>query len=144
MFLRQTESSFASALVLFRKNQNFVHHAKIFVKQDMAVKHEGAGNRGIAEIKATLDAVVGMTWSLPEGNLIGVAQLRRDGLSIHFGKQEMDLVDVEIMGLEGVVFDDPVFDGADMSGDCGLLVGFENLLFLSVNRDVELDGTVGP
>src|SRR5271156_3068757 len=109
----------------------------------MTVKHEGTGNGRIAEIKAALDAVVGMTRTFPEGNLIGVAHLRRHRLSIHFEEQEMDLVDVEVMGLEGVVFDDPVFDRADMSGDCGLLVRFENLLFLSVNGDVELDGTVG-
>src|SRR5271155_1383674 len=55
----------------------------------------------------------------------------------------MDLVNVEVMGFEGPVFDDPVFDLTNVSGDGRLFVGFKNLLLLSVDRNVELYGAVG-
>src|SRR5580692_9500536 len=129
---------------LFGKNQNFVHHAEIFVQQNVTVKHEGTGNCGIAKIKTALDAVIGMPRPFPEGNLIGVTKVWRNGLSIHFEKHEMDLVNMKSMGLEGVVFYDPILDSAYMSSDGRLFVGFENLLLLSVDGDVELNGTVCP
>src|SRR5208337_5232180 len=56
----------------------------------------------------------------------------------------MDLVDMERMGFEGMVFDGPVFHGSHVSRDRRLLIGFENLLLLSVHRDVELNRSVGP
>ena len=46
---------------LLRLNQDFVHHAEILMEEDMAVKHESAGDGGVAEIHAHLDAVI---WAL--------------------------------------------------------------------------------
>lgn len=87
-----------------------MHHAHILMEQDMTVKHEGTRDRGITEIKTTLDAVVGMPRPFPEWDLIGVAKiLIFDRLSVHFQKHEMDLVYVEVVGLQRPVFDGPVF-----------------------------------
>jgi transposase len=122
-----------------------VHHAEILVKQDMTVKHKSTCNRWITEIHAHLDAVVGMTRPFPEGNLDRVAQiLMLDRLPVHFRHQEMDLMHVKRMRLEGMVFDHPVFYRSHVSRDHWLLVGFENLLLLSVNRNVELNRAVRP
>ena len=121
-----------------------MHHAKILVKQNMAVKHKSTCDGWITEIETSLEAVVGMTRALPERDLNRVAQvLIGDGLSIHFQYFEMDLVDVEGMGLKGMVFNGPIFHGSYVSRDRGLFVSFEDLLLLSIDRYVELDGTVG-
>jgi hypothetical protein len=107
-----------------------VHHAKILVKQNMAVKHKSACDRWIAEIETSLEAVVGMTRALPERDLNRVAQvLIGDGLSIHFQYFEVDLVDVEGMGLKGMVFNGPVFHGSYLSRDRGLSLASKTFCF---------------
>src|SRR5579863_2222302 len=110
----------------------------------MAVKHKSTCDGWIAEIETSLEAMVGMTRALPERNLNRVAQvLIGNGLSIHFQHFEMDLVDVEGMGLKSVIFHSPVFHCTNVGGDYGLFIGFKHLLLLSVHCDIELDGAVG-
>ena len=108
------------------------------------MKYKSTRDGGIAEIHAHLHAMVGKTWPFPERNLDRVAQvLIRSGLSIDLEYLEVDLVYMESMSLERPIFNGPVFDCSNLGGDHGLLVVFENLLLLSIDGDVELDGTVG-
>jgi len=50
---------------------------------------------------------------------------------------------MEGVGFESAVFDRPVFHGSNVSCDHRLFVGLKHLLLLSVDRDVELNGSVG-
>src|SRR5208283_5937699 len=63
--------------------------------------------------------------------------------SIHFQNLKVDLMDVESVGLERAVFDRPILNGSDFGGNGRLLIGLEDPLLLSVDRDVKLDGTIG-
>ncbi len=75
--------------------------------------------------------------------MVSRRSLLATGFSVHFEHPEVDLVHVEGVGFKGAVFDGPVFDGSDFGCDDGLFVGFEDLLLLSVDGDVELDRAVG-
>jgi hypothetical protein len=112
---------------LLRQNLDFVHPAEIFVEQDVAVKHEGAGDGGVAEIHAHLDAGIGIL-PHPKRNFDGVAKiLIAHRLSVDFQQQKVNLVDMKIMGLKGVVFYGPVFDGSYVRRDFSL--GSKTLCF---------------
>src|SRR5882757_8577007 len=109
----------------------------------MAVKQKCAGGSGIAEIHADLHAV---EWPLafPERNFDGIAHVViRDGLSIHLQHLEVNLVHVESVRLESAVFDGPILDRPYFGRDDRFLVALEDLLLLSVNRNVKLDWAVG-
>src|ERR1019366_4140551 len=109
----------------------------------MTVKQESAGGRGIAEIHSQLHAVVGSGAS-PVRDFDGVTKIViRSRLAIDLHDPKVDLVNVEGMGLKGAVLDRPIFNRADLGGNHGLFVGLEDLLFLSVYGDVELDWTIG-
>ena len=124
-----------SAIVrLFWQYQNFVHHAEIFMQQDVAMEHKRTGNCGIAKIHAHLYAMVRMAGAFPERNLDGVAQiLICNWLSVHFQHFEVNLVDVKGVCLKRAILYDPVFDGANVSGDHGLFIRLQTL-FVFVRR----------
>ncbi len=125
-------------------DQNFVHHAEILVQQDMTVKHKRAGDCRIAEIHADLHAVIGRPRPRPVRNFDRISHVFiPNRFSIHLQHLKVDLMDVESVGFERAVFDRPILHRSDFGGDGRFLVGLEDSLFLSVHRDVKLDGTVG-
>jgi len=120
-----------------------VHHSEILMQQDVAVEDECAGDGRIAEIHSYFHAGI-RPGPRPVGDFDGVTKiLVGNGFSVDFQHHEVDLVDVKVVRFEGVVFNGPVFYRTDFRGNRWLLVGLENLLLLSVDRDVELNGTVG-
>src|SRR5882672_9554324 len=123
-------------------NQNLVHHAEIFMQQDMAVKQRDASRGRIAEIHSNFHAVI-RSGTFPERHFNGVAHVRvLDRLTINFQHLKMNLMQVEGMGFESAIFDRPVFDSAYFGCDGRFLIGFEYALLLSVDGEEELDGAV--
>src|SRR3984957_20220993 len=114
------------------------------MEQDVAMKYKRARNRGIAKIHAELHTVVRLAGTFPERNLDGIAQIPiRNRLSVHLQYFEMDLVHVKGVSLERAILHSPVFDGAHMSRDHRLFIRFKHFLFLSIDGDVKLNGSVG-
>src|SRR5580692_1218352 len=113
------------------------------MQQDMAMEQERAGGRWIPEIHSNLNAVI-WTLAFPVRNFDGIAHVAiRYRLPIDFKHLEMNLMDMEGVGFKRAIFDGPIFDRSDLGRDHGLLISLEDSLFLSVDCDVELDGTVG-
>src|SRR5882672_4801259 len=95
---QHTASEVSSLLGL---DQNLVHHAEVFVQQDVTVKDEFASGRGVAEIHAHLHAVIRMPRTFPVGNLDGIAQVAiRGRFAIHFQHLKMNLMHVKGVCLE--------------------------------------------
>src|SRR5450755_253100 len=113
------------------------------MQEDVAVKQEGAGDSGVPKIHAQFHTGVGAL-ARPIWDFDGVTQIAiRDGLAIDFQDLKVNLMDVEGVSLERTIFDYPILDCSYLCGDDGLLVGLEDLLFLALDRNVKLDGTVG-
>ena len=99
------------------------------------MKQERAGGRRIPEIHAHFHA---MKWSFafPERNFDRIAHvLVVHRLSIYFQHLKVNLVHVKGMGFKGAVFNRPIFNGSHFSYDDGFLVGLEDFLLLSLDRD---------
>jgi hypothetical protein len=93
-------------------DQDLVHHSKILVQQNVAMKQENPRRSGISEIHPQFHARE-RPLAIPERNLDRVAHvLVGDWLSIHLQHLEVNLVDVEGMRFKRAVLDDPVFDCA--------------------------------
>src|SRR5215467_9626395 len=111
-----------------------MHHAKVLMQQDMAMKHKGPGGGGIAKIHSHLHARVWVPDPFPEGNLDGVSHvLVRYGMPVLFEQHEVDLVNMEGMGLERAVLDGPVFDRSHLGGNHRFLIWLKDSLLLPID-----------
>src|ERR1700722_1528689 len=120
----------------------FVHHSQVLMQQNVTVKQKCPRNRRVPEIHPHLDAVE-RTLAFPVRNFDGIPQVViRHWLSVHFQNHEMNLVDVERMGLERSIFDRPILHRSHFRRDDRLLVALEHFLFLTIQRYIKLDGTV--
>ncbi len=107
------------------------------------MKQEGSCNGWIAKVHPDFHAVIRMTHALPERYLDSVAHVIRNWLAVDFEHHEVNLMNMESVSFESTIFYGPVFYCSNLCGDHRLLVWLEHSLFLSVDRDVKLDGTIG-
>src|SRR5579862_6529338 len=134
---------FSSAEAQLWLDQNLVHHAEIFVQQDVTVKGESAGNGWVSKIHAHGHTGVS-AFAGPVRNFNGVAQvLIGDRLPVYVQQHEVDLVDVKRVRFKSAVLNGPVFNGSNFGGDYRLLVRLENLLFLSGDGEIEMNWAIG-
>ena len=110
----------------------------------MAVVDEGADRIWIAKIHTQLDAWVRAAFSIPIGNVYGVAKKRVIyGGAIPADKKKMDLVDVKIVQLVRAVLDRPVLDIALMDDDIRRGMWVINSWLLAIQSNEEKRRAVG-
>ena len=124
-----------------------VHHAKVFMIEDVAMENESAD---IVSTEVDADFDVGIRVSsvtVPVGNFDHIEILAEDGgsgrISIDFEivlrlHKEMHLVKMEFVIFEGMVFDGPFLDGALGGGDRWRRVGIKDLLRLACDDHEKL------
>ena len=113
-------------------NKNLMHHAEVFVQQDVAMERECSGDVGISKIHSHFYTVI-RRLAVPVRNSNGVEHnwvVYR--FAVNLQHLEMDLVYVERVRLKRPVFNGPIFNRTDFGRDHGLFGG----------RKVDRDGRV--
>ena len=118
------------------------HHATILMVENVAVVDKCPGNIRIAEIQAASDTRVRAA-ARPgrDGEtIVEFRILHRHTIDRH--QQEVDLMNMEIVGLACTVFDGPIFNGPNRGGNCRRIVHVEDFRLGASHRDEVLGRSV--